>query len=175
VGTLLFYAHIIITLKHHSIMKTIISNNIVIRERQEESVEHVYRYCEVLGTKWINRCKLPCGRLRKGDVFNAYRMEYTEDGKGNVKEWTCERKYWAYWKPLEVFVFDGEHFTEQQAGAVTYQEAVSMADESKPKDERKVFRYTHYSASFASDYKAGCMDGGRYHIRTIAGEKAPKE
>jgi hypothetical protein len=192
-------------------MKTIISNNIVIRERQEESVEHVYHYCEVLGTKWINRCKLPWGRLRKGDIFNAYRMEYTEDGKGNVKEWTCEHKYgceydgvsvvssllaldqyidendylrrelvpnsptpWAYWKPLEVFVFDGEHFTELQAGAVTYQEAVSMADESKPKDERKVFSYTHYSASFASDYKAGCMDGGRYHIRTIAGEKAPK-
>ena len=71
-------------------------------------------------------------------------------------------------------VLIGEHFTEQQAGAVTYQEAVSMADESKPKDERKVFRYTHYSASFASDYKGGCMDGGRYHIRTIAGEKAPK-
>ena len=44
----------------------------------------------------------------------------------------------------------------------------------KAKDVRRVFRYSCGCSTFASDFKAGCMDGGRYHIRTIAGEKAPK-
>ena len=191
-------------------MKTIISNNIIIREREEDSIKNVYHYCEVLGTKWINRCKLPYGKkMQKGDVFNVYRTEYTEDGKGNVKAWTCDRKYgcefdgrsietsllaldqyieendylrrelvpnslsvWAYWKPLEVFVFDAEKFTDEQAGAMTYQETVRLADE--PKDVRRVFRYAPYSTSFTGDYRRGCMDAGRYHIRTIADKPAPK-
>jgi hypothetical protein len=191
-------------------MKTIISNNIVIRERKEDSLEGMYIYCEVLGTKWINRCKLPVrGKLQKGDVFNVYRIEYTEDGRGNVKDWICESKFgcefdgvsvasslaaldqyidehdfmrrelepntfepWHYWKPFSVFVFDAEQYTEEQAGAVTYQEACRLAEE--PKDVRRVFCYSCGCSTFASDYKAGCMDGGRYYIRTIADVKAPR-
>lgn len=66
-------------------MKTIVSNNIIIREREEESLKGMYLYCEVIGTRWFNRCKLPEGKkMQKGDVFNVYRVEYVTDERGRL-------------------------------------------------------------------------------------------
>ena len=73
-------------------MKTIISNNIIIREREEESLKGMYLYCEIIGTRWFNRCKLPEGKkMQKGTVFNVYRVEYVTNERGRLS--IDERKY----------------------------------------------------------------------------------
>ena len=70
------------------------TKNIIIRKREEESLKGMYHYCEIIGTKWFNRCKLPWGkRLAKGDVFNVYRIRYEEDGKGETERWIDEVKH----------------------------------------------------------------------------------
>lgn len=67
--------------------------NITITKREEDSFGGI-RYCEIKGTRWINRCSLPEHRkLQKGDVFNVYRREYETDAQGNITRWTCDRKY----------------------------------------------------------------------------------
>ena len=67
-------------------------NNITIIKR-EESDDQI-RYCEIHGTKWINRMKLPeHKRMSKGDIFNVYRREYKTDAEGNITEWICDTKH----------------------------------------------------------------------------------
>lgn len=69
------------------------TKNIIIRERKEEGFNGI-RYCEVIGTKWFNRCALPAGRkMQKGDVFNIYRRQYETDSEGNIKRWICDEKH----------------------------------------------------------------------------------
>lgn len=69
------------------------AKNIIITKREEESLWG-FRYCEVKGTKWFNRCVFPeDGRLEKGDVFNVYRREYETDSKGNITRWICDSKF----------------------------------------------------------------------------------
>ena len=70
------------------------TKNIIIRKREEESLKGMYHYCEIIGTKWFNRCKLPWGkRLAKGDVFNVYRRQFETDSEGNITRWICDVKY----------------------------------------------------------------------------------
>ena len=178
------------------------AKNIIIRKRMEESVPGL-RYCEIIGTKWFNRCNLQEHRkLQKGDIFNVFRIEYEEDGNGNITRWICDRKYgceyngrsiegsladldqeindkdylrrylvpgetgpWAYLKPLEIFLFDREEWTENEAGAVTRQQAVQLADE--PKDVRRVWRYNMDCSTFDADLERGSIDLDKFIVRTM--------
>lgn len=180
------------------------TKNIIIRRREQDSLKGMYRYCEIIGTRWFNRCKLPWKkRLAKGELFNVYRIEYEEDGKGNVKRWLCENKYgceyngvsiesslsdldkyindndflrrelvpgelgpYRYLKPLGLFLFDRKHFTENEAGVVTREQAMILA-ESTTKDERTVWHYNLDCSTFDSDYEAGSIDFKKYWVRTM--------
>lgn len=182
-------------------MKTIISNNIIIREREEESLKGMYLYCEVIGTRWFNRCKLPENKkMQKGTVFNVYRVEYVTDERGRLSidehKYGCEfdgrsietsllaldehinendylrrqlvpnsPSVWAYWKPLEVFLFDRHWFTEQQADYTDHDLACTLAD--APKDRRHVWRYSLDCQTFAADMERGAIDLSLFHIRTM--------
>lgn len=134
-------------------------------------------------------------RMQKGDVFNVYYIKYEEDGKGNIKRWISETKHGCEYdgksirtslqqcdkeleeyyttgdgryhpcKPLELFLFDREKWTENQAGAVNRPEAEAMADE--PKDGRKVWRFNLDCGTFDADYERGAIDLNDYWVRTM--------
>lgn len=63
----------------------------------------------------------------------------------------------------EIYLFDREHFTDEQARTMSRETANELAE--KPKDERKVWRYCWGSTSFQQDFNAGCMDNQKYFIR----------
>ena len=66
--------------------------NITITKREESDNE--IRYCEIHGTKWINRLAWPeHKRMKKGDIFNVYLREYKTDAEGNITEWICDIKH----------------------------------------------------------------------------------
>ena len=66
--------------------------NITITKREESDNE--IRYCEITGTKWINRLAWPeHKRMKKGDIFNVYRREYETDSEGNITQWICDIKH----------------------------------------------------------------------------------
>ena len=173
------------------------TKNIIIRKREEESLKGMYHYCEIIGTKWFNRCKLPWGkRLAKGDVFNVYLIRYEEDGKGEIKRWIdevkhgceydgvsletslqqCDKELEEYYttgngryapcKPLGLFLFERDHFTENEAGAVSKADAMTLA-ESTTKAERKVWHYDLDCGTFDADYGRGAIDLSKYWVRTM--------
>lgn len=173
------------------------TKNIIIRERQEESLKGMYHYCEVIGTKYFNRCKLPWFKnLKKGDIFNVYYIKYVEDGTGRVKEWIAEVKHGCEYdgvsvetsfaaldkelteyytngdgrfhnniKPLELFLFKRNGFTENQAGAVTREQACTLAEDLKEK--RQVWRFNLDCGTFDADYERGAIDLNDYWVRTM--------
>ena len=177
------------------------TKNIIIRKREEESLKGMWQYCEVIGTRWLNRCKLPEHRkLQKGDVFNVYRIEYETDERGrlhiNERKYGCEydgrsvesslartdqdieqndylRRYlapgtlgpWEYLKPLEVFVFARNWFTEQQVDYMSREMACTLAGDLK--DERKVWRYDLGCQTFDADFERGAIDLNEYWVRTM--------
>lgn len=68
------------------------ATKIILRKRDES--DNYANYFAVEGAKYINRANvLVHYRMRKGDIFNVYRREYEEDEKGNITNWTCDKKY----------------------------------------------------------------------------------
>lgn len=65
----------------------------------------------------------------------------------------------------DIFLFDRERYTEQEAKTMTRTEAEKLAE--LPKDERKVWLYHPYCATFENDWNGGAIDPAKYIIRII--------
>lgn len=63
----------------------------------------------------------------------------------------------------EIFLFDRQCFTEEEAKTMTYECACDMAD--KPKDERTVWRYNMGCSTFEGDFNRGCITHEKYYLR----------
>lgn len=65
----------------------------------------------------------------------------------------------------DIFLFDRDRYTEQEAKAMTRAEAEKLAE--LPKDDRKVWLYHPYCATFEQDWNGGAIDPAKYIIRII--------
>jgi len=65
----------------------------------------------------------------------------------------------------DIFLFDRERYTEQEAKAMTRAEAEKLAE--LPKDDRKIWIYHPYCSTFESDWNSGAIDPAKFIIRII--------
>ena len=99
-----------------------------------------------------------------GDYVLAYEAS-SEAYEGYCVQVKLEKRTVEIAAPA-VWLFDREHFTEEQAARVTHEEALQMSD-GTPKSERKIWRYEGFSGTFASDFNRGCITPDKYFIRIM--------
>lgn len=68
----------------------------------------------------------------------------------------------------QIFLFDRNVFTEQEADAMTWEDAHELAQVEK--GLRHVWQYDASCGTFAGDFNRGCMDSHQYYIRIYNGE-----
>ena len=72
----------------------------------------------------------------------------------------------------QIFLFDRNVFTDQEADAMTWEDAHELAEVEK--GLRHVWQYTTDAHdgqnTFTQDFNCGCMDSQQYHVRIYNGE-----
>lgn len=111
----------------------------------------------------LSRCTEITRRKDTGCLYGSYEVE-SEAYEGYKVSITFEER--EVETPCgDIFLFDRERFTEQEAKKMTKAEAIAMAEVSK--DERKVWMYHPYCATFESDFNRGSIDPAKYFVRII--------
>ena len=68
----------------------------------------------------------------------------------------------------QIFLFDRNVFTDQEAEAMSWEDAHELAQVEK--GLRHVWQYDASCGTFAGDFNRGCMDSHQYYIRIYNGE-----
>ena len=151
------------------------TNRLKAQDYYEDSCKYAYEEC-----KWGSQVDEPEDERDEDCTFDVdeERNGSFKDGKAGYK--VESQAYEGYWVSItyevqevdvyspQIFLFDRNVFTEQEANEVSWEDAHELAQVEK--GLRHVWQYDAACGTFAGDFNRGCMDSQQYYIRIYNGE-----